>query len=93
MRHRPLDPFHGLYLATLGAARGIGLDDAIGSFRAGMEADFTVLDTDLETPSASRCRSLGSIGDRLFALQLLGDERNIHSTWLMGQPAYRRDNA
>ena len=93
LRHRPLDPFHGLYLATLGAARAIGLDDAIGSFRAGMEADFTVLDTDLETPSASRCRSLGSIGDRLFALQLLGDERNIHSTWLMGQPAYRRDNA
>jgi len=91
LRHSPLDPFHGLYLATLGAARAIGLDDAIGNFRAGKEADFTVLDTELETPSASRCRGRDSLSDRLFALQLLGDERNVHSTWLMGEPGFRRD--
>lgn len=56
--HRPLDPFHGLSLATPGAGRAIELNDAFGSFRAGMEADFTVLDADLETPSACRCRNL-----------------------------------
>lgn len=93
LRHLPLDPLHGLYLATLGAARALRLDSAIGNFLTGKEADFTVLDTDLNTPVADRCRRENGLEDRLFALQLLGDERNVHSTWLMGEPAYRRDPA
>ena len=40
----------GLYLATLGGARALDLDDRIGSLTPGREADLVVLD-----PNARRC--------------------------------------
>jgi guanine deaminase len=40
----PITAFEALYLATLGGARSLGLEDRIGSLRVGREADIVVLD-------------------------------------------------
>jgi guanine deaminase len=44
LRGAALDPFHALYLATLGGARALDLGDRIGNLAPGKEADFLVLD-------------------------------------------------
>jgi len=86
-----LTPFKLLYLATLGAARVLDLDDLIGNFKAGREADFIVLDyaaTPLLARRLSRCRN---ISEKLFVLQMLGDDRLVKSVHILGEEAYRRN--
>ena len=39
-----ISPAEALYLATLGGAGALGLEDRIGSFQPGKDADFVVLD-------------------------------------------------
>lgn len=79
-----------LYHATLGGARALCLDDRIGNFMPGKEADFAVLDpaaTPLQALRISRCRD---IHEQLFALITLGDDRSIHQTWIDGRCAWDR---
>jgi guanine deaminase len=77
-----------LYLATLGAAESLYLDDKIGNFAPGKEADFNVLDADGSSISARRAKSAATYEEILFATIMLGDERNIAATFLQGQRAY-----
>src|SRR6218665_1428225 len=44
LQRNKLSPFKSLYLATLGGAQALRLDDKIGSFATGNDADFIVLD-------------------------------------------------
>ena len=75
------------YVATLGGARALRLDDRIGSFARGREADFIVLDPDA-TPLLSRRMMLArTLEERLFAWMVLGDERAVHETYIMGKCA------
>src|ERR671938_49078 len=39
-----LSPYRAFYLATLGGARSLYLDDVLGNFDKGKEADFVALD-------------------------------------------------
>ncbi len=39
-----LSAYEAFYLATLGGAKSLGLDDLIGNFLPGKEADFVVMD-------------------------------------------------
>ncbi|OON64252.1 guanine deaminase [Massilia sp. KIM] len=78
------------YLATLGAARAMRLEDTIGSFAPGREADFVVLDpkaTPLMARRTGRCESLEEL---LFALALLGDDRAVFETYSGGERVHRR---
>jgi guanine deaminase len=77
-----------LYLATLGAAESLYLDDKIGNFVPGKEADFNVLDPDGSSISARRIKTAATYEEKLFATIMLGDERNIAATFLQGQRAY-----
>jgi len=74
-----------LYLATLGAAEALYLDDAIGNFEPGKEADFIVLDTAASRITARRAASAESLDELLFALIFLGDDRNVDATYVMGR--------
>lgn len=79
------------YHATLGGARALRLDDKIGSFTPGKEADFAVLDpavTPLQALRHGRCRD---IYEQLFVLMTLGDDRNIAETWVGGRRVWARD--
>ncbi|GGB92284.1 guanine deaminase [Marinobacterium zhoushanense] len=91
LRGRKLDPFRALYLATLGGARALDLEDKIGSFRSGCEADLVALDLHA-TPflkfRTARCRSLFEM---LFVLNTLGDDRAIARTWILGEVAHSRE--
>jgi guanine deaminase len=73
-----------LYLATLGAAEALTLDDKIGNFERGKEADFVVLDPAGTTISQRRTRIATSLEETLFALTMLGDDRNIAATYVAG---------
>ena len=84
LQQQPLPPGRALYLATLGAAEALYLDDKVGNFEAGKEADFNVLDPQGTSISAHRTALAESIGELLFALIVLGDDRNVAATYLQG---------
>jgi guanine deaminase len=73
-----------LYLATLGAAEALYLDDKIGNFERGKEADFVVLDPAGTSISKRRTDVASSIEEILFALTMLADDRNIAATYVAG---------
>ncbi|MFM6906793.1 MAG: guanine deaminase [Acinetobacter tjernbergiae] len=86
-----LSAFESLYHATLGGAKALDLDDKLGNFNVGKEADFVVLNikpTALQQLRQSRAKSLE---DRLFALFTMGDDRNIEATYIYGQKAYSQN--
>jgi guanine deaminase len=88
--HR-LSPWRAFYLATLGGARALGLDDRIGNFAPGKEADFLVLRLDSTPLLARRLRQSRTPAEMLFALMMLGDDREIALTYILGQVAHRSD--
>jgi guanine deaminase len=90
MRGDSLDPFHALHLATVGGARALGIADRVGALQVGQEADFVVLDP-AATPLLARRTAGLSLHDKLFALQILGDDRAIAFTYVAGQLAHQRD--
>jgi guanine deaminase len=73
------------YLATLGAARSLRLEGVIGSFAAGVEADFIVLDPKATPLLARRTSHCGSLEELLFALALLGDDRAVAASYAQGR--------
>ena len=90
LKGQSLDPFRALYLATAGGARILGLGDRIGALSPGQEADFVLLDPCATPLTARRCAA-GPLAERLFAMQILGDDRMVAATWLMGEKAYDRE--
>jgi guanine deaminase len=85
LRGQSLPASRALYLATLGAAETLCLDDRIGNFEVGKEADFIVLDTGGSAITARRAQTATSMDELLFALIFLGDDRHIAATYLRGQ--------
>jgi guanine deaminase len=79
-----LDPFRALHLATAGGARVMGIADRVGALLPGQEADFILLDAAATPLLARRCAG-APLHDRLFALQVLGDDRAIAATYLRGR--------
>lgn len=85
LQDQSLPASRALYLATLGAAAALRLDDRIGNFAPGKEADFIVLDTGGSAITARRAQTAASLEELLFALIFLGDDRHIAATYLQGQ--------
>jgi len=85
-----LSALKSLYLATLGNAKTLQLEDKIGTLEAGTEADFIVLDfncTPLMTLKQSKCKTLA---EKLFAMIVLGDDRTVKETYVAGQCLHQR---
>ncbi len=85
LRGDKLGPFQSFYLATLGGAIVLDLEGTIGNFSKGAEADFIVLDyhaTPLMDRRMNHCKNLS---EKLFILSMLGDERHVKSTYIMGE--------
>lgn len=83
-----LSAFESLYHATLGGAKALDLHDKLGNFQHGKEADFVVLDLKATALQSLRQQRSQSIEDALFALITLADDRNIHTTYVYGEPVY-----
>jgi len=84
LQDQPLHAIRALYLATLGAAEALYLDDKIGNFEKGKEEDFVVLDFEGSSLTARRTAAANTIEEKLFALMTLADDRNVDSTWVHG---------
>ena len=90
LQGQSLHPYQALYLATLGGARALHLDDRIGNFTPGKEADFIVLDP-ASTPLLSRrMRNTRNLVDAAFVQLMLADDRAIRATYVAGEPRYSR---
>ena len=85
LQGQPLPASRALYLATLGAAEALYLDECIGNFVAGKDADFVVIDTGASHITARRAAAAETLDELLFAMIFLGDDRNIEATYLMGE--------
>jgi guanine deaminase len=89
LKGQSLPGFRALYLATLGAAKALCMDDRIGNFSAGKEADFVMLDSSTSPSVQRRLSQSNDVAEKFFALMMLGDDRAIAATYLMGKPAYQ----
>ena len=88
LRNNVVSPLRLFYLATLGGARVLDLDGCIGNFEPGKEGDFIVLDYAATPLIARRVACASTIMETLFALQMLGDDRLVRQTWIMGERQY-----
>lgn len=93
LQRQTLSPFQLFFLMTLGGARSLHLADHIGNFELGKEADFVVWN--LQATPLMAFRNLGplpttfqELSDRLFSLLVLGDDRSVSATYIMGQQQF-----
>ncbi len=91
LQGRKLDPFKSLYLATLGGANALYLDDRLGNFLPGKDADFLVLDYNATPLMSYRMQQARTLEERLFALTMLGDDRAVKETFAAGVSVHQRE--
>ena len=86
-----LNPFKSLYLATLGGARALRLEDKIGTLQPGTDADFVVLDYHATPLLSYRIGQAKTFEEILFVLMTLGDDRAVLQTYAAGRLVHQRD--
>jgi guanine deaminase len=63
----------------------MGLQSLIGSIAPGREADLVVLDPGATPLMARRMAQAETLEERLFALMILGDDRSVAATYVLGE--------
>ena len=85
LRGYSLHPAKAWYLASVGSAKAMQLDDRIGNLAPGFEADVTVIDL-VSTPLIEqRMAGADTLWDALFAQMILADDRAIRATYAQGR--------
>lgn len=90
LNNYPMNALKSFYLATLGGAAGLHLEDRIGSLDVGKEADFVVLDPSATPVLQYRSERAESTEELMFVLSIMGDDRTVAATYVAGEPAYER---
>lgn len=90
-----LSSFKALFLATLGGARALRLEDTLGNFDVGKAADFIVLNPRATPLMAFRNapkapESLKELADYAFSLMMMGDDRAVQATYILGERVYEQ---
>ncbi|NKN35788.1 guanine deaminase [Agrobacterium sp. a22-2] len=80
-----LNPLESFYHMTLGNAEAISLADRIGTLEPGTDADVVVLNASATPAMALRMETVKTLGEELFLLQTLGDDRAIVETYVAGR--------
>lgn len=91
MSGHPVTPVQLFYELTLGGAKALSMDDKIGSFSTGKEADFIVIDLQATELMSRRIDCANSFEEKLFAVMVLGDDRCTAATYLMGNAVYEAE--
>ena len=90
LKNYSLDSKQAFYMATLGNAKILNLDDKIGNFEAGKEADFIVVDLASTALMERKQKSCKTLDEVLFSLMTLGDDRAISETYVAGKKRYTK---
>lgn len=80
----------GFYLATLGSAQALGIEERVGTFKVGHEADIIVIDPRATPLLKLRADVADSLEELLFALMICADDRAIEATYIAGEAVYAR---
>lgn len=96
-----LNAYRAFYSITLGGANGLYLDDVIGNFTPGKEADFVVLDWNGGPPATpwhqslicDQPKTMDEAAQLLFGIMAVGDSRAVDETWVMGKRLYKKNNS
>ncbi len=92
LRNLSLSSLDAFYMATLGGARVLGMDKYVGNFQQGKEADFVIMDLKATPLMARRLQKTRRLKALMFAIMILGDDRMIQETFVMGRSVYKRQS-
>ncbi len=93
LRGVALHPVRAFYLATVGSARVMRLDDRVGNLAAGFEADIVVIDLKSQPLIAERMRHAADINEALFVQMILADDRAIRAVYAGGRLVHDRQSS
>ena len=79
-----LSAMEAFAMSTLGNAQCLHLDEHIGNFEVGKEADFLMLNPNATDLSSRRIGLTEAIEDELFVMMTIGDERMVAATYVEG---------
>jgi guanine deaminase len=85
-----ITPATALYLATLGGAEALHLEDRIGSLDPGKEGDFVVIDAAKLSPVAPEFNGIQRKDALLSRLVFRGDDRIVEQTYVRGKLLHDR---
>jgi len=92
LRGTALHPSALLWLATEGSAKALRIDSQVGALAPGTEADFIALDLASTPAIAQRSTRANDIWEAVFPTIMMGDDRAIQGTWIMGQRTRAQKN-
>ena len=85
LRGEALHPAALMWLATVGSARALRVEDRIGTIAPGMEADLVVLDLESTPAIAQAVARAGTLWEALFPTIMMGDDRAVSAVWVGGR--------
>jgi guanine deaminase len=95
-----VSPYRGFWSITLGGAEGLYIDELVGNFAPGKEADFVALDWTAGPAALAWRQSLAvdeggpktidQAADLLFAIMMVADDRAVDETWVMGKRLHKK---
>ena len=91
LRKNTLHPAQLLWLATMGSAKSLHLDQEIGNLKPGYHADIIALDLHSTSIIAQRVRSADNIWGAIFPTLMMGDDRAITATFVAGNLVYSNE--
>ena len=96
-----VSPYRGFWSITLGGAEALYIDHLVGNFEPGKEADFVALDWNggpMAQPwhqslivDGQAPQTMDQVANLLFGIMMVGDDRAVDETWVMGKRLYRKN--
>lgn len=92
-----LSAWKAFYTSTMGGAKQLSLDDKIGNFEPGKEADFIVINYGggrefvadrMQDQFLAGKSDKDKLMEKLFVLMMMGDDRHIEATYVWGEQVW-----
>jgi len=86
LRGTALHPVQLYWLATVGSANALRMNEKIGNLAVGSEADLVVLNLASTPAIAQRAAQAQDFWQALFPTIMMGDDRAVSNVWVNGAP-------